>query len=90
MIFPGQVKASSAMTFLDVLFQAEVQKMRVEMAAMKRDAEHYSRQVTSLIDLLFTFHFLFLAFFKCPRRNGREIFLFFVGEGVFHVLLFLL
>jgi hypothetical protein len=26
-----------------------VQKMRVEMAAMKRDAEHYSRQVTSLI-----------------------------------------
>ncbi|KAB1224406.1 Golgin candidate 1 [Morella rubra] len=39
-----QVKASSAMTFLDVLFQAEVQKMRVEMAAMKRDAEHYSRQ----------------------------------------------
>lgn len=27
------------------LLQAEVQKMRVEMAAMKRDAEHYSRQV---------------------------------------------
>ncbi|MBA0820278.1 hypothetical protein Gohar_028134, partial [Gossypium harknessii] len=26
--------------------QAELQKMRVEMAAMKRDAEHYSRQVT--------------------------------------------
>ncbi|XP_020236169.1 golgin candidate 1-like [Cajanus cajan] len=25
--------------------QAEMQKMRVEMAAMKRDAEHYSRQV---------------------------------------------
>ncbi|KZV15096.1 golgin candidate 1-like [Dorcoceras hygrometricum] len=27
-----------------VASQAEVQKMRVEMAAMKRDAEHYSRQ----------------------------------------------
>lgn len=27
------------------LFQAELQKIRVEMAAMKRDAEHYSRQV---------------------------------------------
>lgn len=26
--------------------QAEMQKTRVEMAAMKRDAEHYSRQVT--------------------------------------------
>uniref|UniRef100_A0A2N9GB88 Golgin candidate 1 n=1 Tax=Fagus sylvatica TaxID=28930 RepID=A0A2N9GB88_FAGSY len=26
------------------VIQAEVQKMRVEMAAMKRDAEHYSRQ----------------------------------------------
>ncbi|OMO58275.1 Golgin subfamily A member 5 [Corchorus olitorius] len=26
------------------MIQAEVQKMRVEMAAMKRDAEHYSRQ----------------------------------------------
>ncbi|KAJ4838998.1 hypothetical protein Tsubulata_021452 [Turnera subulata] len=26
------------------LLQAELQKMRVEMAAMKRDAEHYSRQ----------------------------------------------
>ncbi|KOM54198.1 hypothetical protein LR48_Vigan10g009000 [Vigna angularis] len=26
------------------LIQAEMQKMRVEMAAMKRDAEHYSRQ----------------------------------------------
>lgn len=25
--------------------QVEMQKMRVEMAAMKRDAEHYSRQV---------------------------------------------
>jgi hypothetical protein len=41
------VKALFAMTFLDIWFQAEVQKMRVEMAAMKRDAEHYSRQVTS-------------------------------------------
>ncbi|KAG8487355.1 hypothetical protein CXB51_020903 [Gossypium anomalum] len=29
---------------LFVWLQAEVQKMRVEMAAMKRDAEHYSRQ----------------------------------------------
>lgn len=28
------------------MLQAEVQKMRVEMAAIKRDAEHYSRQVT--------------------------------------------
>jgi len=27
------------------MLQAEMQKMRVEMAAMKRDAEHYSRQV---------------------------------------------
>ncbi|THF94755.1 hypothetical protein TEA_017705 [Camellia sinensis var. sinensis] len=26
------------------MIQAEVQKMRVEMSAMKRDAEHYSRQ----------------------------------------------
>lgn len=25
--------------------QADLQKLRVEMAAMKRDAEHYSRQV---------------------------------------------
>jgi chromosome segregation ATPase len=25
--------------------EAELQKMRVEMAGMKRDAEHYSRQV---------------------------------------------
>lgn len=30
-----------------------MQKTRVEMAAMKRDAEHYSRQVTSLIDPTF-------------------------------------
>lgn len=29
-------------------WQAELQKMRVEMAGMKRDAEHYSRQVTFL------------------------------------------
>lgn len=35
---------------LFVWLQAEVQKMRVEMAAMKRDAEHYSRQVTVKID----------------------------------------
>lgn len=36
---------------LDLLFQAELQKMRVEMAAMKRDAEHYSRQVIILLFL---------------------------------------
>lgn len=36
----------SAKGFLQLILQAEVQKMRVEMAAMKRDAEHYSRQVT--------------------------------------------
>jgi hypothetical protein len=34
---------------LDYLLQAEVQKMRVEMAAMKRDAEHYSRQASDPI-----------------------------------------
>lgn len=34
-----------ALPSLSTQFQAEVQKMRVEMAAMKRDAEHYSRQV---------------------------------------------
>ena len=28
--------------------QAEVQKMRVEMSAIKRDAEHFSRQVSNL------------------------------------------
>ena len=27
------------------MMQAELQKMRVEMAGMRRDAEHYSRQV---------------------------------------------
>lgn len=36
----------------DWWLQAEVQKLRVEMAAMKRDAEHYSRQV-----LAFSFPF---------------------------------
>ncbi|KAF4398511.1 hypothetical protein G4B88_013600 [Cannabis sativa] len=36
----GQRDAESKLSSLD----AEVQKMRVEMAAMKRDAEHYSRQ----------------------------------------------
>lgn len=36
-----------------ILFQAEVQKMRVEMASMKRDAEHYSRQVSNCIIFLF-------------------------------------
>lgn len=34
--------------FFICVSQAEVQKMRVEMAAMKRDAEHYSRQVINL------------------------------------------
>lgn len=29
--------------------QAELQKMRVEMAGMRRDAEHYSRQVKYLL-----------------------------------------
>ncbi|RXH90706.1 hypothetical protein DVH24_035470 [Malus domestica] len=40
--------------FLLWRFQAEVQKMRVEMASIKRDAEHYSRQwaVWLLQDLL--------------------------------------
>ncbi|KAF5932385.1 hypothetical protein HYC85_028556 [Camellia sinensis] len=33
---------------LHTYLQAEVQKMRVEMSAMKRDAEHYSRQVSNL------------------------------------------
>ncbi|TYH77489.1 hypothetical protein ES332_D04G157400v1 [Gossypium tomentosum] len=37
----GQRDAESKLSSLE----AEVQKMRVEMAAMKRDAEHYSRQV---------------------------------------------
>ncbi|POO00836.1 Golgin candidate [Trema orientale] len=36
----GQRDAESKLSSLE----AEVQKMRVEMAAMKRDAEHYSRQ----------------------------------------------
>ncbi|PPD69822.1 hypothetical protein GOBAR_DD33300 [Gossypium barbadense] len=31
------------------MVQAELQKMRVEMAAMKRDAEHYSRQAQGLL-----------------------------------------
>ncbi|XP_038710285.1 golgin candidate 1-like isoform X3 [Tripterygium wilfordii] len=35
----GQRDAESKLSYLE----AEVQKMRVEMAAMKRDAEHYSR-----------------------------------------------
>lgn len=35
--------------------QAELQKMRVEMAAMKRDAEHYSREVTIFITLILNF-----------------------------------
>lgn len=39
--------------------------MRVEMAAMKRDAEHYSRQVISLIIQLFTFLF--------PRCSARVL-----------------
>ncbi|TYI90500.1 hypothetical protein E1A91_D03G127700v1 [Gossypium mustelinum] len=42
----GQRDAESKLSSLE----AEVQKMRVEMAAMKRDAEHYSRQVTVKID----------------------------------------
>jgi hypothetical protein len=43
-------------------FQAELQKLRVEMAAMKRDAEHYSRQV---IMLMFLYNFpLFQNMFK--------------------------
>ncbi|KAB2035338.1 hypothetical protein ES319_D04G145800v1 [Gossypium barbadense] len=37
----GQRDAESKLSSLE----AEVQKLRVEMAAMKRDAEHYSRQV---------------------------------------------
>lgn len=45
----GQRDAESKLSSLE----AEVQKTRVEMAAMKRDAEHYSRQVTSLIDPTF-------------------------------------
>ncbi|GLT98523.1 hypothetical protein SLE2022_160250 [Rubroshorea leprosula] len=36
----GQREAESKLSLLE----AELQKMRVEMAAMKRDAEHYSRQ----------------------------------------------
>ncbi|KAL3625440.1 hypothetical protein CASFOL_030894 [Castilleja foliolosa] len=36
----GQREAESKLSSIE----AEVQKMRVEMAAMKRDAEHYSRQ----------------------------------------------
>ncbi|XP_073062550.1 golgin candidate 1-like isoform X1 [Primulina eburnea] len=36
----GQREADSKLSSME----AEVQKMRVEMAAMKRDAEHYSRQ----------------------------------------------
>ncbi|TYH65304.1 hypothetical protein ES332_D06G046600v1 [Gossypium tomentosum] len=36
----GQRDAESKLSSLE----AEVQKMRVEMAAMKRDAEHYSHQ----------------------------------------------
>lgn len=36
------------LSFLSSQCQAELQKMRVEMAAMKRDAEHYSRQVRNL------------------------------------------
>ncbi|KAG4149825.1 hypothetical protein ERO13_D05G357788v2 [Gossypium hirsutum] len=40
----GQRDAESKLSSLE----AKVQKMRVEMAAMKRDAEHYSRQHTFL------------------------------------------
>lgn len=37
------------MSLYNICLQAEMQKLRVEMAAMKRDAEHYSRQVRELI-----------------------------------------
>ncbi|THG09737.1 hypothetical protein TEA_006562 [Camellia sinensis var. sinensis] len=40
------------------MIQAEVQKMRVEMSAMKRDAEHYSRQSRDAI-----------AFVSAPRPS---------------------
>ncbi|PPR94248.1 hypothetical protein GOBAR_AA26406 [Gossypium barbadense] len=41
----GQRDAESKLSSLEAsIIIAEVQKMRVEMAAMKRDAEHYSRQ----------------------------------------------
>ncbi|KAL5178596.1 Golgin candidate 1 [Glycine soja] len=45
----GQREAENKLSSLEArliffLFLAEMQKMRVEMAAMKRDAEHYSRQ----------------------------------------------
>lgn len=38
--------------------QAELQKMRVEMAAMKRDAEHYSRQVVRLYFIFPYLHYV--------------------------------
>ncbi|KAK2982312.1 hypothetical protein RJ640_027409, partial [Escallonia rubra] len=42
----SKLSSLEASSYLDFLynFQAELQKMRVETAAMKRDAEHYSRQ----------------------------------------------
>jgi hypothetical protein len=57
-----------------------VQKMRVEMAAMKRDAEHYSRQVTSLIDHTFCLILfilgrlcaLFLLEIMCVDKRGAN------------------
>ncbi|KAL0333855.1 UNVERIFIED_CONTAM: Golgin candidate 1 [Sesamum angustifolium] len=44
--------------------QAEVQKMRVEMAAMKRDAEHYSRQAIKLVHI-FSYIEHVTQLFKC-------------------------
>ncbi|KAM1431292.1 hypothetical protein ACFX2I_047259 [Malus domestica] len=40
----AKVRGMQRANFLLWRFQAEVQKMRVEMASMKRDVEHYSRQ----------------------------------------------
>lgn len=40
--------------------KAELQKIRVEMAAMKRDAEHYSRQVSYFSQRLY--------FMSCHRE----------------------
>ncbi|KAE8682858.1 hypothetical protein F3Y22_tig00111234pilonHSYRG00086 [Hibiscus syriacus] len=55
------------------MVQAEMQKLRVEMASMKRDAEHYSRQVMfkfiPLFSLLQTHVFMHLVPYACSNQK---------------------
>ncbi|RWW30950.1 hypothetical protein GW17_00004450, partial [Ensete ventricosum] len=48
LIFYYEAIKHTTIYHLDHGWQAELQKMRVEMAGMKRDAEHYSRQILPL------------------------------------------